>query len=98
VIFVQRNCRNASLADWVTLLSDDHPPRRNGAAGSATKRGNTTARETITTKVAIMGAGPAVLTLSHLLAKQGIESTVVEIRSRQESRKQSARASWSTAP
>ena len=42
------------------------------------------ARKTITTQVAIMGAGPAGLMLSHLLATQGIESTVVEIRSRRE--------------
>jgi p-hydroxybenzoate 3-monooxygenase len=42
------------------------------------------ARKTITTQVAIMGAGPAGLMLAHLLAKQGIESTVVEIRSQRE--------------
>ncbi|WP_332759526.1 4-hydroxybenzoate 3-monooxygenase [Pseudarthrobacter sp.] len=42
------------------------------------------ARTPITTQVAIMGAGPAGLMLSHLLATQGIESIVVEIRSRQE--------------
>jgi p-hydroxybenzoate 3-monooxygenase len=42
------------------------------------------ARTAVTTNVAIMGAGPAGLMLSHLLATQGIESTVVEIRSRQE--------------
>jgi p-hydroxybenzoate 3-monooxygenase len=42
------------------------------------------ARKHITTSVAIMGAGPAGLMLSHLLATQGIESTVVEIRSREE--------------
>ncbi len=42
------------------------------------------ARTPITTQVAIMGAGPAGLMLSHLLAKQGIESVVVEIRSRKE--------------
>ena len=41
-------------------------------------------RKPVTTDVAIMGAGPAGLMLSHLLATQGIESTVVEIRSRQE--------------
>ncbi len=41
------------------------------------------ARTRITTRVAIMGAGPAGLMLSHLLAKQGIDSVVVEIRSRQ---------------
>ncbi|HEX9086351.1 MAG TPA: 4-hydroxybenzoate 3-monooxygenase [Arthrobacter sp.] len=41
-------------------------------------------RKIITTQVAIMGAGPAGLMLSHLLAKQGIESTVIEIRSHKE--------------
>ncbi|MDP9980734.1 p-hydroxybenzoate 3-monooxygenase [Pseudarthrobacter oxydans] len=41
-------------------------------------------RNVITTQVAIMGAGPAGLMLSHLLARQGIESTVIEIRSHQE--------------
>jgi p-hydroxybenzoate 3-monooxygenase len=39
-------------------------------------------RKTHKTQVAIMGAGPAGLMLSHLLYKAGIESTVVEIRSR----------------
>src|SRR5579859_2005916 len=34
------------------------------------------------TKVGIVGAGPAGLLLSHLLALRGIESVVVEIRSR----------------
>jgi p-hydroxybenzoate 3-monooxygenase len=42
------------------------------------------ARTNVTTQVAIMGAGPAGLMLSHLLAKQGIGSVVVEIRSRKE--------------
>ena len=42
------------------------------------------ARQVITTQVAIVGGGPAGLMLSHLLAKEGIESTVVEMRSRQE--------------
>ncbi|WP_144672408.1 4-hydroxybenzoate 3-monooxygenase [Arthrobacter sp. U41] len=41
-------------------------------------------RKAITTQVAIMGAGPAGLMLSHLLAQAGIESTVIELRSRQE--------------
>ncbi|MDQ4503567.1 4-hydroxybenzoate 3-monooxygenase [Sinomonas sp. ASV322] len=35
------------------------------------------------TQVAIMGAGPAGLMLSHLLFRAGIENTVVEIRSRE---------------
>lgn len=42
------------------------------------------ARTVVTTQVAILGAGPAGLMLSHLLAKSGIASTVVEIRSREE--------------
>ena len=37
--------------------------------------------ETIRTDVAIIGAGPAGLLLSHLLAAQGVESVVVESRS-----------------
>ena len=41
-------------------------------------------RKVITTQVAIMGAGPAGLMLSHLLAKSGIESTVIEVRSHKE--------------
>src|SRR3954466_13983068 len=35
------------------------------------------------TQVAIVGAGPAGLVLSHLLARQGIESIVLESRSRE---------------
>ena len=35
------------------------------------------------TEVAIVGAGPAGLLLSHLLAQDGIESVVVETRSRE---------------
>ena len=35
------------------------------------------------TEVAIVGAGPAGLLLSHLLARDGIESVVVETRSRE---------------
>ena len=34
------------------------------------------------TQVAIIGAGPAGLVLSHLLARQGIDSVVLESRSR----------------
>ena len=41
-------------------------------------------RKLITTQVAIMGAGPAGLMLSHLLSKSGIESTVIEVRSHQQ--------------
>jgi p-hydroxybenzoate 3-monooxygenase len=33
--------------------------------------------------VAIIGAGPAGLTLSHLLDREGIESVVIEKRSRE---------------
>lgn len=32
------------------------------------------------TEVAIIGAGPAGLLLSHLLAREGIESVIVETR------------------
>src|SRR5690606_22277056 len=35
------------------------------------------------TQVGIIGAGPAGLLLSHLLARAGVESVVVEIRSRE---------------
>ena len=38
-------------------------------------------RSAITTRVAILGAGPAGVMLSHLLAQQGIDSVVIEIRS-----------------
>lgn len=40
-------------------------------------------RRIIKTKIAILGAGPAGLMLSHLLGRSGIESTVIEIRSHQ---------------
>ena len=39
--------------------------------------------KTLTTQVAILGAGPAGLMLAHLLHLTGIESVVVELRSRQ---------------
>jgi p-hydroxybenzoate 3-monooxygenase len=39
---------------------------------------------TVSTQVAIVGAGPAGLTLSHLLAEAGIESIVIDRRSREE--------------
>src|SRR5690242_11788872 len=35
------------------------------------------------TRVGIVGAGPAGLLLSHLLARQGIDSVVLEIRTRE---------------
>jgi len=38
--------------------------------------------ETLRTQVAIVGGGPAGLMLSHLLARQGIDSVVLEARSR----------------
>lgn len=41
-------------------------------------------RRVITTQVAILGAGPAGLMLSHLLARAGIESIVIEVRSHQD--------------
>ncbi|WP_460773066.1 4-hydroxybenzoate 3-monooxygenase [Microbacterium sp. GXF7504] len=40
--------------------------------------------ETIRTRVAIIGAGPAGLLLSHLLAAEGVESVIVDQRSREE--------------
>lgn len=43
-----------------------------------------TARTTVRTQVAIVGAGPAGLMLSHLLARAGIESVAVDLRARQE--------------
>ncbi|TDN91252.1 4-hydroxybenzoate 3-monooxygenase [Microbacterium sp. BK668] len=39
---------------------------------------------TVTTRVAIIGAGPAGLLLSHLLADAGIESVVIDQRTREE--------------
>ena len=39
---------------------------------------------TVRTRVAIVGAGPAGLTLSHLLAEAGIDSIVIDQRSREE--------------
>ncbi|GAA1973019.1 4-hydroxybenzoate 3-monooxygenase [Microbacterium pumilum] len=39
---------------------------------------------TVRTRVAIVGAGPAGLLLSHLLAKAGIESVVIDQRTREE--------------
>lgn len=39
---------------------------------------------TIRTRVAIVGAGPAGLLLSHLLSMSGIESVVIDQRSREE--------------
>jgi p-hydroxybenzoate 3-monooxygenase len=40
--------------------------------------------ETVRTRVAIVGAGPAGLMLAHLLASDGIESVVIDRRSRSE--------------
>ncbi len=49
------------------------------------------------TQVGIVGAGPAGLLLSHLLHLQGIESVVVESRSRDYVEHACGRASWSRA-
>jgi p-hydroxybenzoate 3-monooxygenase len=46
--------------------------------------GDATMTEPIRTRVAIVGAGPAGLLLSHLLASAGIESIVIDQRSRDE--------------
>ncbi|WP_194420977.1 4-hydroxybenzoate 3-monooxygenase [Microbacterium abyssi] len=43
-----------------------------------------TRNETIRTRVAIVGAGPAGLILSHLLADAGIDSVIIDQRSREE--------------
>jgi p-hydroxybenzoate 3-monooxygenase len=43
---------------------------------------NTGGGETVRTQVAIVGAGPAGLVLAHLLAREGIESVVLESRDR----------------
>ncbi len=43
---------------------------------------NAMSTDTLRTEVAIIGAGPAGLLLSHLLAAQGVESVVLETRSR----------------
>ena len=40
-----------------------------------------TTMDEVRTQVAIIGAGPAGMLLSHLLAGEGIESVVVETRS-----------------
>ena len=39
-------------------------------------------KEVITTRVGIVGAGPAGLMLSHLLAKEGVDNVVIDIRER----------------
>ncbi|MHA7287668.1 4-hydroxybenzoate 3-monooxygenase [Arthrobacter sp. MDT3-44] len=41
------------------------------------------ARKILSTQVAILGAGPAGLMLSHLLARAGVESVVIEVRTHQ---------------
>lgn len=80
---VQRNWCDARRPARVTLVPDQQagpllPAYRDEA------RNTMAARTVVTTQVAILGAGPAGLMLSHLLAKSGIASTVVEIRSREE--------------
>jgi p-hydroxybenzoate 3-monooxygenase len=45
-------------------------------------RGSTTFNDGMRTEVAIIGAGPAGLLLSHLLAQDGVESVIVERQSR----------------
>src|SRR5919112_648918 len=61
-----------------------HPPAPPPCGARNEARHAMPARKTITTQVAIMGAGPAGLMLSHLLAKSGIESTVIEVRSHED--------------
>jgi len=48
----------------------------------AVRKAASTAQGTTTTQVAIIGAGPAGLMLSHLLHRAGIASIVLESRSR----------------
>jgi flavin-dependent dehydrogenase len=55
-------------------------------------------RKIITTQVAIMGAGPAGLMLSHLLAKRASNPLSSKSAAARTSPKPSAPASWSTAP
>ncbi len=57
---------------------------RPGPARTPQRSEEPMARHVVRTQVAIVGGGPAGLMLSHLLAREGIESTVVELRSRQE--------------
>lgn len=45
---------------------------------------STASNQTVRTRVAIVGAGPAGLILSHLLAQDGIDSIVIDQRSREE--------------
>ena len=59
---------------------------------------STTAMTGDRTQVAIIGAGPAGLLLSHLLHMQGIESVLIELRSRSyvESRIRAGQLEWGT--
>ena len=50
------------------------------------------------TQVAVVGAGPAGLLLSHLLEREGVDSVVLESRSRATSRRGSGRGSSSSPP
>ncbi|HVN11697.1 MAG TPA: 4-hydroxybenzoate 3-monooxygenase [Kineosporiaceae bacterium] len=63
-------------------MTVDDPPRASGggASGGGASGGGTSDR--VRTQVAIVGAGPAGLLLSHLLEREGVESVVVETRSR----------------
>jgi len=50
------------------------------------------------TQVGIIGAGPAGLMLSHLLHQRGIDSVVVDLRTREDIERRSRPASSSRAP
>jgi len=59
------------------------PGRFHWAEAAASPAGRQGLLEPMRTQVAIIGAGPAGLLLSHLLAQEGIESIVVETRTRE---------------
>src|SRR5215216_1793728 len=59
-------------------------PRRQGPARNPAKRVPERERGIMRTQVGIVGGGPAGTLLSHLLHLQGIESVVLEYRSREE--------------
>src|SRR5690606_5832443 len=57
---------------------------RDGTLCGARRQRRHPMTETVRTRVAIVGAGPAGLMLAHLLAADGIDSVVIDSRSRDE--------------